>query len=213
MFTGIIQDIGVIETSRRQDDNIILTINTSKLIDQIKLGDSVAVSGACLTVTEIGLAAKTFTMAAVAETLEKTILANLRQGDRVNLELALRPGDHLGGHFVQGHIDAVGTLESVQQAAGSWLLRFKYPSQFARLLIEKGSIAIDGVSLTAYDCNEDRFTVSVIPHTWSQTTLRELKPGHTVNLEFDMIGKYILNDKKSTRETSLTLEKMIQYGF
>lgn len=213
MFTGIIQDIGVIHSIARQGSNISFTISGDKLVDQINIGDSVAISGVCLTVTRVDLSAGRFLVTAVTETIGKTKLASLRQGDRVNLELALQPTDRLGGHFVQGHIDAVGDCLEINQAEGSWIISFRYPSRFAALLIEKGSIAVDGVSLTAYDRTENHFKVSVIPHTWQQTTFCRLQPGDSVNLEFDMLGKYILNYNKTTGATGLTIEKMREHGF
>jgi len=213
MFTGIIQDIGTIERIQPQGDNVNLVIKTAKLIDDIKIGDSVSVSGVCLTATKITPRARQFEVAAVAETLRRTTLIERHQGSRVNLELALRPSDRLGGHFVQGHIDAVGRLESVNEQGGSWLMRYSYPAEFSNLLIEKGSIAIDGVSLTAYDKSKSHFTVSVVPHTWDATTFSTLKAGESVNLEFDLIGKYILNRITSSAQEGLTIEKMIELGF
>jgi riboflavin synthase len=213
MFTGLIQDVGVLEAVTAAGANLSLTITSDKLAAQIAVGDSVAVSGACLTASAVNGTAHSFGVTAVAETLRKTRLALLRRGSRVNLELSLRPTDRLGGHLVQGHVDATGVCTEIRQADGSWILSFSYPEQFAELMIEKGSIAVDGVSLTAYDCSRDRFRVSVVPHTWESTTLGQLQPGELVNLEFDMIGKYVLNFRQPHGRTGLTVERLADLGY
>lgn len=212
MFTGLIQDVGRIAALSRDGNSINFTIESRRLVSGIEIGDSVAISGACLTATAIDQSAGEFQVTAVTETIGKTKLAALKQGSQVNLELSLRPTDRLGGHFVQGHVDTTGTCISVVQSGGSWILTVAYPTEFAELLIEKGSIAIDGVSLTAYQRSHDRFSVSVIPHTWQETTLSLLKPGDTVNLEFDLIGKYIMNYRK-TGSSGLTMEKLLDLGY
>jgi len=212
MFTGIIEDLGTLESVRRQSDNADLVISTSKLASQVASGDSVAVNGVCLTATADGKAGHV-SLTAVAETLSRTTLGTLRPGDRVNLELAMLAGDRLGGHMVQGHVDTTGNLLAVESAQGSWLLTFSYPRDYAQLLIEKGSIAIDGMSLTAYDRTNDSFKVSIVPHTWESTNLSHLRSGDAVNLEFDLIGKYILNFHRAASESGLTMEKLREAGF
>lgn len=213
MFTGLIKDVGVIASVIRTGSNVDFAITSSKLASEIGIGDSVAISGACLTATMVDTRSGRFKVTAVAETIARTKLSRLTKGDRVNLELSLRPTDRLGGHFVQGHVDGTGTCLGVERATGSWILTVSYPGEFADLLIEKGSVAIDGISLTAINRSGDRFQVSVIPHTWENTTLGDLKAGDSVNLEFDLIGKYILNYTKPSRREGLTIEKLIDLGF
>lgn len=212
MFTGIIQDLGRLESLRHSGSNADLVISSAKLADDVAVGDSVAVNGVCLTATSESKA-DSITLTAVAETLSRTTLGELRNGRMVNLELAMRAGDRLGGHMVQGHVDTTGELLSVKLAEGSWLLSFSYPREYASLLIEKGSIAIDGISLTAYNRTNERFTVSVVPHTWQNTTLGQLQPGSKVNLEFDLIGKYILNFQQSAADQGLTMARLRDAGF
>ncbi len=211
MFTGIIQDIGVIQDIQTHGENRRLTLAT-KLAGEIAIGDSVAISGVCLTAESIGRACENFTATAVAETLAKSKLGSLTSGERVNLELALRPSDRLGGHFVQGHVDAIGRCENITPAAGSWILTFSYPREHAALVVEKGSIAIDGVSLTAYDIATERFRVSIIPQTWNATTLGKLRPGSIVNLEFDILGKYVQR-RREAKEGQLSWEALERYGY
>ncbi len=213
MFTGLIQDVGVVASVTGSGSNVDFTIVSSRLAPEIAIGDSVAISGACLTATTVDARSGRFQVTAVAETVARTRLSKLAQGDRVNLELSLRPADRLGGHFVQGHVDGTGTCLGIERTTGSWILTVSYPSEFADLLIEKGSIAVDGISLTAFNCSDDRFQVSVIPHTWENTTLGDLKAGDPVNLEFDLIGKYILNYTKPSRREGLTIEKLVDLGF
>ncbi|MFH2056335.1 MAG: riboflavin synthase [bacterium] len=212
MFTGIIQDLGTIEAVTRSAGNADFRISTPKLAGEVAVGDSVAVNGVCLTSASESKAGE-ITLTAVAETLSRTTLSELKAGVRVNLELATRAGDRLGGHLVQGHVDTTGKLLTVTQAEGSWLLTFSYPRAYAQLLIEKGSIAVDGISLTAYNRSSDRFTVSVVPHTWQSTNLARLRPGAEVNLEFDLIGKYILNFQQSAGDQGLTMAKLRDAGF
>ncbi len=211
MFTGIIQDIGTLRELEQTGDNRRLTIAT-KLANEIAIGDSVAISGVCLTAESISKTRDDFVATAVAETLAKSKLGGLTMGDGVNLELALRPHDRLGGHFVQGHVDAIGRCENVAPATGSWILTFSHPREYAELIVEKGSIAIDGVSLTAYDIAKERFKVSIIPHTWSATTLGKLRAGSLVNLEFDILGKYVQR-RKELREGQLSWEALERYGY
>jgi riboflavin synthase len=213
MFTGLIQDVGEIVSVTGSGSNIDFGIASQKLAPQIGIGDSVAISGACLTATTVDTRAGRFQATAVAETIARTKLGQLTSGDRVNLELSLRPTDRLGGHFVQGHVDATGVCLGVVRATGSWIVTLSYPNEFSDLLIEKGSIAVDGISLTAFNRSNDRFQVSVIPHTWENTSLSGLKTGELVNLEFDLIGKYILNYAKPSGREGLTIEKLIDSGF
>lgn len=213
MFTGIIQDIGKIASMKSQGENITVVVQ-SKLVDaSMLIGDSVAIGGVCLTVTSLDPGLRQFTVTAVEETLRMTTLCRLRGGSEVNLELALRPSDRLGGHFVQGHIDTVGKCEQIDIRDGSWLTTFGFGEQFRELVVDKGSIAIDGVSLTAYEVANAAFKVSIIPHTLKATTLKHLRVGDLVNLEFDILGKYVQRMVKKSSETGLSLERLKNYGF
>lgn len=189
MFTGIIECLGAVKAANHAGDNIDFWIDTP-ITHELKIDQSVAHNGVCLTV--VGISGDSYRVTAVAETLAKTNLGNLAAGDAVNIERALRVGDRLDGHFVQGHVDATGICNEVQHLDGSWLYHFSFPAQYAALMIEKGSICINGVSLTAFNVGIDTFTVTIIPYTHEHTTFSVLKAGDTVNLEFDVLGKYLL---------------------
>ncbi len=213
MFTGIIQDIGRIRRLQRKGDNTEFTVYSDKLAHDIKIGDSVAISGVCLTASAVDSRAHQFIVTAVSETLQRATLGDLTGGDRINLELALQPTGRLGGHFVQGHVDTVGRCSAVQQRAGSWEIRFDFPQEYGRYVVEKGSIAIDGVSLTVYDVKPTKFAASIIPHTWESTTLRLLKTGMRVNLEFDLLAKYIAKMTGLQTTNTITLDRLREYGY
>lgn len=193
MFTGIIECLGSVQEITTSGSNKDYWISTP-VTPELKIDQSVAHNGVCLTVVE--LKEDAYRVTAVAETLSKTNLDSLQQGHKVNIERALRVGDRLDGHFVQGHVDATGTCHEVQQLAGSWLYKFSFPQQHAALMIEKGSICINGVSLTAFDVQRDTFTVTIIPYTYEHTTFQHLEKGDTVNLEFDVLGKYLLRKEE-----------------
>lgn len=212
MFTGIIQSQGRVESIVRRAVNTELTISAPELVAEIDVGDSVAINGVCLTAERVSPTGSSFTATAVAETLSRTTLGKLQRGVSVNLELALLPTDRMGGHFLQGHVDAIGRCLSVTDKQGSWLIQFSYPSEFKQYLVEKGSIAVDGISLTAVAVHRDHFAVSIIPHTFTHTTLGAVRAGHEVNLEFDLIGKYIAKQQSLSRET-ITIEKLREYGY
>lgn len=189
MFTGLVQFLGRVHSVAEGNGGRTLQVREPELGPKLVLGESVAVNGACLTITECG--GEKFSFQAGPETLLKTNLGMLKSGDRVNLERALRVGDALGGHFVTGHIDCTGAI-AAQTMHGEWLyLRVEFPPEFAELLVEKGSIAIDGVSLTVVDVLPEGFGVMLIPHTREHTTLGDRGPGSTVNLEFDLLAKHV----------------------
>ena len=196
MFTGIIETIGIITKIIRQGTNIDFWLQ-SNITKELKIDQSVAHNGVCLTIVEINEDA--YRVTAVAETLSKTNLNQWKEGDKINLERSLKIGDRLDGHFVQGHVDATGTCVSKQALEGSWLFRFRFPEKFAALLIEKGSVCINGVSLTAFNAGKDEFTVTIIPYTYDHTNFHTLEADSRVNLEFDVLGKYLLRHKELTQ--------------
>ena len=189
MFTGLIQDIGKIQSIDRRGEGIGLTISTQLDLSPTKIGDSISVDGVCLTITM--LSGRTFSTDVSPETLRRTTLSSAREGQRVNLEMALKMSDPLGGHLVSGHVDGMGEIIQTVPEGNSVLYRFRVPMEISRFLIEKGSVAVDGISLTVTDCHDQEFSVSVIPHTARTTTLGRKKSGDRVNLENDMIAKYV----------------------
>lgn len=188
MFTGIIEDLGLVKHLEPQKDNLNLTLECA-FTSELQIDQSVAHNGVCLTV--IAINNNEYTVTAIKETLERTNLSALEVGDRVNLERAMRLGDRLDGHIVQGHVDQIGVCTDIQDKNGSWELRFTYDSHLKNVTIPKGSITINGVSLTVVDSNKNDFSVAIIPYTYDHTTFKTLKKGMDVNLEFDVIGKYV----------------------
>jgi len=192
MFTGIIENLGRISHIQHEGSNIHFTIE-SDISKELKIDQSVSHDGVCLTVTACD--EKQHTVTAVAETLQKTNLGSWAAGRTVNLERAMMLGSRLDGHIVQGHVDTTGVCTSRTEADGSHLFRFEFPERFAALIIEKGSVCVNGVSLTAFNIGRQHFHVTIIPYTLEHTTFSELQPGHTINLEFDILGKYMLRMK------------------
>lgn len=214
MFTGLIEGVGAVRNVSRSGADAVLTVEAPFDLAEVALGDSIAVSGACLTVTR--LAGSTFSVDVSAETLSRTNLGRLGPGHKVNLERALRLGDRLGGHLVSGHIDAGAELISSQEVGASLVLAYRLAPDHLRYVIPKGSIAIDGVSLTVNRVGDDFFEVNIIPHTAAQTTLNLNKPGDVVNIETDLIGKYVerlLGPRDETREEGVSLEMLAEHGF
>lgn len=189
LFTGIVEELGQVRKVNRGAASAQLCVAAAKVMAGLAVGDSVAVNGVCLTVTS--LLGDAFTVDVMAETLAKTNLGELKIGDRVNLERALRFGDRLGGHLVTGHVDGVGRILRKEKREIAWVFTIAAPREVARYLVRKGSVAVDGISLTVVDAWDEGFTVSVIPHTAAVTTLGFKGPGDTVNLEADLIGKYV----------------------
>ena len=213
MFTGLIQEVGTVKKLQKSGGGMKLTIDAPASSRELSVHDSVAVNGVCLTVISSGNGA--FTCEAVEETLRKTTLGGLKSSSRVNLELALRMGDRLGGHFVQGHVDCVGTVVSLQAKASSWLVGIEFPRKFSRYIIPVGSIAVDGVSLTAASVEGNRFIVSLIGYTLENTTFKHVAKGRRVNLEFDMVGKYVQNlvQGGDTAKGGISREKLREWGY
>jgi riboflavin synthase len=188
MFTGLIADLGSVESIAADEDGATLTIST-RLTGELAEGDSVAVNGVCLTATSIGEGA--FRTQAMNETLRRSSLGALSAGQDVNLELALRAGDRLGGHVVQGHVDGTGTVLAIREEGFARVLELEIDGDLARYLVEKGSVAIDGVSLTVSALSEDGFSVSLIPETLTRTNLGHLQEGAAVNIEVDILAKHV----------------------
>jgi riboflavin synthase len=190
MFTGIIEAEAQVVAIQKEGTNLRFTF-TSLLAGELKVDQSVAHNGVCLTVERVLPEVHQYEVVAIDETLQKTNLGNLKPGHLVNLERAMQAGARLDGHFVQGHVDTTGSVLGVSEENGSWRYRFAYPPEHAELVIPKGSIAINGVSLTVVDAEADWFSVAIIPYTYVHTTFRLLQPNDRVNLEFDMLGKYV----------------------
>jgi len=192
MFTGIIETMARVQDIAHEGSNVHFTIESS-ITGELRVDQSVAHNGVCLTVTQITGA--NYKVTAVAETINKTNLGSWLPGDSINLERALRVGDRLDGHFVQGHVDATATCIEKQTLDGSWLFRFRFPKQYAGLVIEKGSICINGVSLTVFNVGKDELMVTIIPYTYEHTNFSAIKEGSVVNMEFDVLGKYFLRQQ------------------
>ena len=214
MFTGIIEELAKVSNVRKVGGGVHLTVHAPKSAVELGIDDSVCINGVCQTV--IAKNGHEFTVEAVEETLKKTTLAQLPANCPVNLELAMKLNDRLGGHLVLGHVDCVGVTKSIQQIESSWLFTIEIPKEFRRYVIPVGSIAIDGVSLTIARLQESRITVSIIPHTFDNTTFQFLKIGMSVNLEFDIIGKYLERltlTSRANEEDAITSDKLKQWGY
>jgi riboflavin synthase len=190
MFTGLIEEIGTVVRVSPRKGIVEIVIRATKVMDDLKVDDSINIDGVCQTV--IKHTKDTFTVQSVQETLRKTTLGSLRPGSTVNLERALLPSSRMGGHFVQGHIDGTGTVTSVRKAAGDWLITVTLPQSFMKYVIPRGSICIDGVSLTVASVDGNDLAAAIIPHTLEVTTIKNLRKGSKVNIELDMLGKYVV---------------------
>lgn len=187
MFSGIVHSVGIIEEYVQKNEGAVLIINSN--LSGFEEGESIAVNGVCLTVVDS--TETTFKLDLSTETLSRTNFKTAKKGDRVNLERSLTPSTKISGHFVSGHIDQVGEIVEIEEKPGEVLFRFSHPAELGPFIMEKGSIAIDGISLTVFDCRDNRFTVSVIPFTLSHTNLSSRNLGDFINIECDMIGKYV----------------------
>ncbi|SUT92867.1 riboflavin synthase [Actinobacillus lignieresii] len=215
MFTGIIEEVGKIAQIHKQGEFAVVTINATKVLQDVHLGDSIAVNGICLTVTSFS--SNQFTADVMSETLKRTSLGELKPNSPVNLERAMAANGRFGGHIVSGHIDGTGEIAEIIPAHNSTWYRIKTSPKLMRYIIEKGSITIDGISLTVVDTDDESFRVSIIPHTIKETNLGSKKIGSIVNLENDIVGKYIEQFllKKSADEpkSNLSLDFLKQAGF
>ena len=216
MFTGMVEELGTIRAIRRGASSAVLSIGAGTILDDLKVGDSVAVNGVCLTATQVDGGG--FTADVMHETLDRSSLARLAPGDKVNLERAMAAGGRFGGHIVSGHIDATGTITDRRRDDNAVWYTVSAPAALLRYVVEKGSIAIDGISLTVAAVEADRFSVSVIPHTAAATVLGGKRPGDPVNLEADLIGKYVEKllrpvQAPPARRSALSLEFLAEHGF
>ena len=214
MFTGLVEEVGKIQSIKRSSVFGEITIQANVVLEGIKLGDSIAVNGICL--TTIRFDNKQFTVQVMKETLEKTSLAFLNTGMLVNLERALLPTTRLGGHFVSGHVDGLGKLEKISSEGPAKILYFSVSNEMTRFMVPKGSITIDGVSLTLIEVGSQYFTVGIIPHTQGASTLAGFKIGDQVNIETDMLGKYcskLLSFGKEDKKKDSLLDQLTEMGF
>lgn len=217
MFTGIIEEIGTVRRIERGAAGARLTIGAKAVLEGTKIGDSIATNGVCLTV--VSMTADSFSADVMAESLRRSGLGQLQSGSPVNLERAMAANGRFGGHIVSGHIDGTGTVASQKREDNAVWVTVHAPAALLRYIVEKGSIAIDGVSLTVAAVDETGFSVSIIPHTGSETILLGKKPGETVNLECDVIGKYVeklltpYGKDEGTAKSGITMEFLAQHGF
>lgn len=215
MFTGIIEEIGEIESIQKGSQSAVLHIQCRKVLEGTEIGDSIAVNGVCLTVTSMN--DKGYTADVMAETLDRSSLGRLQSGSRVNLERAMAADGRFGGHIVAGHIDGTGTIQNISRDETAIWYQIAAEPQILRYIVEKGSITVDGISLTVAGVSQSDFSVSVIPHTQGNTTLVDRKPGEIVNLETDIIGKYVEKllqpGEPEQKESKLTLEFLAEHGF
>ncbi|MGA3013188.1 MAG: riboflavin synthase [Bacteroidales bacterium] len=210
MFTGIIEETGIVKSIRTEGKSARITIIAEKVLEDMKVGDSINTNGVCLTITEFSSSA--FTVDVMPETIQRTTFAKLRAGSRVNLERALRLTDRLGGHIVSGHIDGTGILEKIREDENARWLSVSTEPVILRYIVEKGSVALDGISLTVARVTQQSFEVSIIPHTQAETDILSKKTGDTVNIECDIIGKYVekLSSKKGDK---VDLNFLAEHGF
>lgn len=212
MFTGIIEETGKIRNFRTQNTGAKIEIGCSKVLDETKVGDSIAINGCCTTVTELGTGY--FSADISSETLKITNFSSIKNGTDVNLERALTPASRIGGHIVQGHIDCVGKFIGIEKLSEFYNLSFEIPQQEIKYVVKKGSIAINGISLTVADIYGNLIKAAVIPHTWQNTTLNQLKSGDSVNIETDILGRYIENFLSASNNSSKINEDfLIENGF
>ncbi|MGM0382968.1 MAG: riboflavin synthase [Thermodesulfobacteriota bacterium] len=218
MFTGIVEEIGEVKSIRRLGAEAVCILRIPASFSDSRPGESIAVDGVCLTITEIN--GDLFTLDLSAETLSKSTLANVTQGTRVNLERALRLSDRLGGHLVSGHVDGMGIIEMIERLQRSWIIHIGVDQSLSRYLIDKGSVAVDGISLTVNHCRGNSFDVAVIPQTAEKTTLFSKKIADRVNIEIDQIAKYIekcfLHERTTIskeKPSGIDKDMLIRYGF
>ena len=213
MFTGIIEHLGKVTQIKKQADSAVIVVDIAQMSKDVNSGDSIAINGACLTVTHIKGSEVSFDVS--TETLSKTTIGELKPSDRVNVESSLRIGDKLGGHFVTGHVDGVGAISRKESETGQCTMWFSVSKELANMMIKKGSVAVDGISLTIVDLEEKSFSVALIPYTLEETSLGFKKVGQKVNIETDMLGKWVkrilVTDDKAV--SGITEEMLKEKGF
>jgi riboflavin synthase len=211
MFTGLVEEIGTISEVHPRGNEISIVVSCHLINEGVNQGDSINIDGVCQTVVAISKEGLRFDT--VAETLKKTTFSAFKRGTRVNLERALRADSRFGGHFVLGHVDTTGKVGSVVKLTGSYELKINFDSKYDKYVVPVGSICINGVSLTVAEKGKGWLKVAIIPHTWANTSLAELKVNSEVNLEFDILGKYILNYIEGTRYSGISIDKLKDFGF
>ncbi|HYG09400.1 MAG TPA: riboflavin synthase [Pyrinomonadaceae bacterium] len=218
MFTGIIEELGRVRGLERRGEGVRMTVEARVVTEGTREGDSIAVNGVCLTALEVGR--DSFAADGSRETLQRSTLGSLRAGSVVNLERAVTPETRLGGHIVQGHVDGRGRFLSAEEHGGSWTVRIAYPPELARYLVYKGSVTVEGISLTVAALSDDYFEIAVIPKTWAVTNLSHLRSGDAVNLEADIIAKYVeriltvgARQTGAAQTPGLTVEKLADLGY
>ncbi|RYL92572.1 riboflavin synthase [Sporolactobacillus sp. THM19-2] len=213
MFTGLVEEIGHVSAVKTGTEAIQISIRATRILQDLTIGDSIAVNGACLTVTEKKTSG--FTADVMPETIKSTALKTLKSGDPVNLERAMRADGRFGGHFVTGHVDGVGRIVRSYPKGNARYLIIKVPAELDAWLVEKGSVALDGTSLTVFAIQDARLTVALIPHTSDQSVLGQKKMGDSVNVECDVLQKYVMNAALKTTKTAqhLTYGKLLEHGF
>lgn len=211
MFTGLIEVTGIVKKIISNGKGFTLSVQAEKIFDDLKIGDSININGACQTVVSIDK--PVFTVETIEETLKKTNLGKLRVNDVVNLERSLKADSRLGGHFVLGHIDTTGTITEIRNLTNSHAIKITFPEEFGKYLVRVGSISIDGISLTVAEVNKNSFTAAIIPHTWQETNLAQKKTGDSVNLEFDILGKYIAKFLGMDSSSKLSEEWLKKLGY
>lgn len=218
MFTGIIEELGRVRGLERRGEGVRLTVEARVVTEGTREGDSISVNGVCLTALEVSR--DSFAADGSRETLQRSTLGSLRAGSFVNLERAVTPETRLGGHIVQGHVDGRGRFLSAEEHGGSWTVRIGYPPELARYLVFKGSVSVEGISLTVAALAEEYFEIAVIPKTWAVTNLSHLRSGDAVNLEADIIAKYVerilsvgARQGDAAQTSGLTLEKLVDLGY
>jgi riboflavin synthase len=216
MFTGLIEELGRVRSVERRGEGVRMTVEARVVTGDARDGDSIAVNGVCLTALDVRR--DSFAADGSRETLQRSTLGLLRAGSPVNLERAVTPATRLGGHIVQGHVDARGKFLGAEEHGGSWTVRIAYPAEVARYLVFKGSVAVEGISLTVAGLAEDYFEVAIIPKTWAVTNLSTLRAGDPVNIEADIIAKYVerilsFGPPLKTDAASLTMERLSELGF
>ncbi|MEI7811359.1 MAG: riboflavin synthase [Ignavibacteria bacterium] len=211
MFTGLIEEIGTIKQLRPFGNGLEIAVSARKVTEDFQTGDSISINGVCHTVTSF--TKESFNVIAVVETIKKTTIGRLKLNEKVNLERSLTPDRRLGGHFVLGHVDATGKILNIKKLSGSYLVDITYPKEFGKYIINVGAIAVDGISLTIARSDDLSLTVSVIPHSWNETNLSVRSAGSEVNLEFDVLGKYVAKILNKDEGTGITEQWLKLNGY